>query len=142
MPSHTALRGACIWWASNQPSNCMKVMSGRITDILKLQVTLAGESCVSIVVAAGPYTQTHDLEYQPLDDLLEQCAQNKPDLLLLLGPFVDADHELVKGGAATSTFERIFQEQVGCAQQTSLCPLRPSALTRLPRIPGCRFWRG
>ena len=50
----------------------------------------------SIWVAAGPFTTSDDLEYQPLLDLLAAAKAAKPDVVVLLGPFVDADHPAAK----------------------------------------------
>ena len=42
------------------------------------------------MVAAGPFTQANDLLYEPLLDLLELCKRDKPHVLILMGPFLDA----------------------------------------------------
>jgi DNA polymerase alpha subunit B len=51
---------------------------------------------LSIWVASGPYTTSDDLDYAPLKDLLAACRKAKPDAVVLLGPFVDADHPAAK----------------------------------------------
>ena len=51
---------------------------------------------LSIWAASGPYTTSDDLDYSPLKDLLAACRAAKPDAVVLLGPFVDADHPLAK----------------------------------------------
>ena len=45
-----------------------------------------------MLVAAGPYTTTDNLDYQPLEDLMRVIAATKPDVAVLAGPFVDATH--------------------------------------------------
>ena len=72
----------------------------------------ASNSSLKMVVAAGPFTTTQNLIYQPLQYLLEYCAKTKPDTLLLLGPFVDEDHPQIKSGLVEHTFEDIFEAQV------------------------------
>ena len=47
---------------------------------------------LSIMTASGPFTSSADLTYKPLQDLLEHAAQQKPDVLILTGPFVDCKH--------------------------------------------------
>jgi len=42
------------------------------------------------MVAAGPFTQASDLLYEPLRDMLELCKRDKPHVLILMGPFLDA----------------------------------------------------
>ncbi len=68
----------------------------------------------SLVVAAGPFSSSEDLEYVPLAALLDYCAAQAPppDVLLLLGPFVDAEHPLVKGGLLDESFEELYASRV------------------------------
>ena len=40
------------------------------------------------------------------------CNQKQADILLLLGPFVDAEHPHVKGGKAEQAFQDIFEDSV------------------------------
>ena len=51
-------------------------------------------------VAAGPFTCAEDCAFAPLEALLAWAAAAQPDVLLLLGPFVDAEHPAVAGRAA------------------------------------------
>ena len=55
---------------------------------------------------------SEDLQYQPLNSLVELCKQNRPDILLLLGPFVDAEHTQIQQGLVDQTFQDIFEEKV------------------------------
>lgn len=136
------------------------------------------EQACSMVVAAGPFTPGDELDYTPLDDLLQYCsgvfcvsvcvhsldqhfcdvlfakvlllrmqtcvpktqcvfcscvccthptepqsnycnlyvpiAEKQPDLLVLLGPFVDAKHPSIENGNIDTTFEGLFREEVSC----------------------------
>ena len=56
---------------------------------------------LSVVVACGPFTTADNLEYEPLEELLTNVASEKPDVLILVGPFVDASHPLLQQGDAT-----------------------------------------
>jgi len=49
-------------------------------------------------VVAGPYTTNRDLEYQPLLDLLGSVVSDEPDVVFLMGPFVDITQPLLKDG--------------------------------------------
>ncbi|MEW5314839.1 MAG: hypothetical protein WDW38_006308 [Sanguina aurantia] len=69
-------------------------------------------AAMSVVVAAGPFTTSEDLSFQPLSDLLAYCAEQAPDTLLLVGPFLDVEHPLVSCGLCERTFARVFQEEV------------------------------
>lgn len=66
----------------------------------------------SMVVASGPYTPTDSLMYEPLKAIIEYCEKEKPDVLMLLGPFVDQDHPSISKGTVDVTFEDIFELQV------------------------------
>lgn len=69
---------------------------------------------MSIVVAAGPFTTSADLEFEPLQELLRACKAlqgGPPAALLLAGPFLDASHELVANGQLEQPFQRVFEQQ-------------------------------
>jgi DNA polymerase alpha subunit B len=51
-----------------------------------------------VLVAAGPYTRDDDLDFAPLHALLAAADAQRADALLLSGPFVDAEHPLVRAG--------------------------------------------
>ena len=62
-----------------------------------------------IAVAAGPFTCSCDSAYEPLDALLGQFdGDDAVDVLVLVGPFVDAEHPSVAGNALPVTFEELF----------------------------------
>ena len=65
-----------------------------------------------MLVAAGPFSLGDDLQYQPLQSLLELCKKNGPDILLLLGPFVVAEHSQIQHGLVDQAFQDIFEEKV------------------------------
>lgn len=60
---------------------------------------------LNIIVASGPYTGQQDLNYDPLYELVAYCKQHKPDVLILIGPFLDADHPSVLDGSIKLPFE-------------------------------------
>ncbi|MCO5578485.1 hypothetical protein L7F22_032327 [Adiantum nelumboides] len=68
---------------------------------------------LSMVVAAGPFTTSDNLAYEPLVELLDFARKKQPNLLLLMGPFVDSEHPQIKLGAADRTFQQIFMDEVG-----------------------------
>lgn len=65
-----------------------------------------------IVVASGPFTSKTDLGYEPLNELLAYCKQNSPDVLVLLGPFFDADHPSLLDGSMKSSVEAYFDNMI------------------------------
>ncbi|EJD40894.1 DNA polymerase alpha, subunit B [Auricularia subglabra TFB-10046 SS5] len=67
-----------------------------------------------ICVAAGPYTYSKDFKFEPLQRLLQRVLQSqpRPTTLLLLGPFVDANHELIKLGDVDEHPRETFRREV------------------------------
>lgn len=53
---------------------------------------------LSVIVAAGPFTTVDNLEYKALDDLLLLVLDKKPDVLILIGPFIDSSQPLLAKG--------------------------------------------
>lgn len=67
---------------------------------------------LSIVVAAGPFTQTDNLMYQPLEDLAKYVIHCKPHVLLLTGPFVDSSHVLISDGSLAESYEDFYEKLI------------------------------
>lgn len=53
---------------------------------------------LSILAASGPYTMENDLSFAPLYTLLEKAENEKTDVLILMGPFLDLEHPIVASG--------------------------------------------
>ena len=66
----------------------------------------------SMVVACGPFTPSDSLMYEPLEALIKYCEKENPDILMLVGPFVDQDHPEVSSGMLDVTFEDVFSIKV------------------------------
>ncbi|KAF4617164.1 hypothetical protein D9613_005990 [Agrocybe pediades] len=58
----------------------------------------ASQSAASMFVVCGPYTSDADTSYKPWRALLNQIKAQKPDVLLLSGPFIDCAHPKIKAG--------------------------------------------
>ncbi|KAF1783193.1 DNA polymerase alpha, subunit B N-terminal [Phytophthora cactorum] len=68
---------------------------------------------VRVLTACGPFTTTSNVDYLPLNDLLQIAIDQKPDVLVLVGPFIDSMHSmfqdgLVKYDGMMLSFEEIF----------------------------------
>ncbi|KAJ0002960.1 hypothetical protein NQD34_008109 [Periophthalmus magnuspinnatus] len=72
---------------------------------VKLEVD---EEPLNVLVACGPFTPSDTLTYDPLLDLINVITRDRPDVCLLLGPFVDSKHEQIEKAQVTETFEAIF----------------------------------
>jgi DNA polymerase alpha subunit B len=64
--------------------------------------TAGGAGPVRVWCACGPYSSSADLKYDPLTSLLAELgsASPPPDVLVLQGPFVDAEHPTSRSGVA------------------------------------------
>ncbi|KAJ6557301.1 DNA polymerase alpha subunit B [Mycena vulgaris] len=63
----------------------------------------------SMLIASGPYTPDQDLGFRPWRTLITKIKETKPAVVLLLGPFIDALHPLIKDGDADSTPLSLFR---------------------------------
>ncbi|KAI3467666.1 hypothetical protein Pfo_024329 [Paulownia fortunei] len=67
---------------------------------------------VSLIVAAGPFTTSDNLLFEPLTELLAYARRKQPQLLVLLGPFIDSDHPELRKGTVNQTFDEMFHLQI------------------------------
>ncbi|XP_069866006.1 DNA polymerase alpha subunit B [Dipodomys merriami] len=63
-----------------------------------------------VFLACGPYTTSDSITYDPLLDLITIINQDRPDVCVLFGPFLDAKHEQVEKCLLTSPFEDVFKQ--------------------------------
>eukprot|EP00775_Hariotina_reticulata_P006992 gene6992-7206_t len=73
---------------------------------------LGSSGGLSAVVAAGPFCLSDDLAFDPLHELLQELKLRPPNLLVLLGPFVDVEQPLIGGGMIDVAYHQLFQTQV------------------------------
>ncbi|KDQ09882.1 hypothetical protein BOTBODRAFT_58411 [Botryobasidium botryosum FD-172 SS1] len=66
----------------------------------------------SVMIASGPYTFDADLEYKPFKALVREAMAFRPSILILLGPFVDANHPLIKLGDIDETPAELFASRI------------------------------
>jgi DNA polymerase alpha subunit B len=84
-----------------------------LADLAALYTTYNASATMTMMIAAGPYTASDDLSYEPLEALLSKAAEERPDTLVLCGPFVDADHILLRDGSMVDiTFEDLYLTRV------------------------------
>ncbi|MEE6512583.1 hypothetical protein FKM82_019659 [Ascaphus truei] len=62
-----------------------------------------------VLTACGPFTTSDTIAYDALKDLIDVVNRDRPDVCILLGPFVDAKHEQVENFQLTVTFEEVFK---------------------------------
>ncbi|GJX84087.1 DNA polymerase alpha subunit B, partial [Tanacetum coccineum] len=69
-------------------------------------------SDLSLIIASGPYTTADNMFFEPLSDLLAYAQRKQPQLLLLLGPFIDSEHPEIKKGALNRTYDELFRLEI------------------------------
>ncbi|XP_056382925.1 DNA polymerase alpha subunit B isoform X2 [Hyla sarda] len=62
-----------------------------------------------IITACGPFTTSDTITYDALKDLVDVINRDRPDVCILLGPFLDSKHEQVENLQLTITFEEVFK---------------------------------
>ncbi|KIY46029.1 DNA polymerase alpha, subunit B [Fistulina hepatica ATCC 64428] len=74
------------------------------------------DSEFTMTIACGPFTAHDNLEYVPWLNFVSKLSESKPDVVLLVGPFVDCTHPLVKQGDIDDTplslFRRTFVDPI------------------------------
>ncbi|KAK0464553.1 DNA polymerase alpha subunit B [Desarmillaria tabescens] len=65
----------------------------------------------SMCIASGPYTSDSDLSFKPWRAFLPIIKSKKPTVVLLIGPFIDASHPLLRAGAIDTTPLKLFHAQ-------------------------------
>ncbi|KAF1352930.1 DNA polymeras-like protein alpha/primase associated subunit [Lizonia empirigonia] len=53
---------------------------------------------LTMMIAAGPYTTDQNLDFAPLHTFLDNAAAAYADTIILLGPFLDAEHPQIRTG--------------------------------------------
>ena len=80
---------------------CGKMRIGEASDF-----TEDTDNLLSIIIAAGPFTTSDSLNYEPLKDLIEVVQKNRPDLTILVGPVIDINNkEMANGELNESVFD-------------------------------------
>ena len=65
---------------------------------------------VKVTMASGPFCTHENLDYRPLQDLMDTVLSNKTDVLVLMGPFVDAKHPDIASGNLDRTFDDLWRD--------------------------------
>ncbi|KAL4852696.1 DNA polymerase alpha subunit B [Chlorella vulgaris] len=109
--------GHCIVASSMLPGAAAAPLPRTGLEALAGYASATGQEGLSLVAAAGPFTSSDDLEYAPLAALLDYCAapgrgRSPPHLLLLVGPFVDEQHPLLRQGTLDQRFEDVYASRV------------------------------
>lgn len=85
--------------AASTPSE-LDMANGRlaITGDMDMDDSESNTRPLSMLVASGPYTPGHVLDFAALHALMETALETRPDVLILNGPFLDIEHPSVING--------------------------------------------
>ncbi|RNA22668.1 DNA polymerase alpha subunit B [Brachionus plicatilis] len=74
-----------------------------------IETRLEPNENMDCLVASGPYMITASADLNSLNQLLDVAKSNNPHILILLGPFLDLNHDLIGSGNIQTTFEELLQ---------------------------------
>lgn len=67
---------------------------------------------LSIVVASGPFTKGTDISFEPMHELVQYCQVNKPNVLIINGPFLDSNNQVIAAGELSESFASFFEKMI------------------------------
>lgn len=53
---------------------------------------------LTVLIASGPFTTDQNLDFAPLHQFLDNAVESYADSIVLIGPFLDAEHPLIRSG--------------------------------------------
>ncbi|KGB79011.2 DNA polymerase alpha subunit B [Cryptococcus deuterogattii R265] len=94
---------------------------------------LKGEP-LSLMIAAGPYTLNENLLFEPFETLVDKVLEDRPDVFILLGPFIDSQHPIIKSCAVTETPQEIFRKQISRRLQKVVSQSPSTVIILVPSV--------
>ncbi|EPT05190.1 hypothetical protein FOMPIDRAFT_1057497 [Fomitopsis schrenkii] len=70
-----------------------------------------GAEPFSVCIACGPFSSDADLKFEPWHKLVAKLKVDRPAVVVLVGPFIDAAHPTVKNGEVDEIPVDTFREQ-------------------------------
>ncbi|CAH2094507.1 unnamed protein product [Euphydryas editha] len=74
---------------------------------------------LSMVVAAGPYTTSNNMAYEPLKDFITYIGTHKPHIVIMTGPFMDSEHAKIKDHSMAETYKSFFDKLIDSIAEIS-----------------------
>ncbi|KAG1171089.1 hypothetical protein G6F70_007228 [Rhizopus microsporus] len=81
-------------------------------DSSKLEFVNNEGKPLEMITAVGPFTLDGDLSFKPLEALVQKCIEDRPDIVLLMGPFIPATHPMIARGKISTSPEDLFRQQI------------------------------
>ncbi|XP_003744253.1 DNA polymerase alpha subunit B [Galendromus occidentalis] len=111
-PKFPAFPGQVILAKVGNPANQARFLDESFEpELPPLPSPVNLKSGLRILVVAGPYTTLDTMSYEPYHDFIEQLIREEPDLAILVGPFVDANHKKLSTNLDCS-FEEYFLQLI------------------------------
>jgi DNA polymerase alpha subunit B len=126
----------------------------KASELMRLHHDLQDGQPLKLLTACGPYTTSDNLEYAPLMDLMAIIRAQKPDVVIMSGPFVHISNaettlELDDGSKMQVTYEvffankfaalveELFEKEPGMQTQFVLAPSLDDAVAEwvFPQAP-------
>lgn len=67
---------------------------------------------LNVVIAAGPFTPSDSLTYEPLLDLIKEVVRLDPHVLILTAPFIDSNHPMLLEDTLAETVEDFLEKVI------------------------------
>lgn len=65
---------------------------------------------IHIYVACGPFTAADDLLYETFSKILKYYEKQRPNVIILIGPFLDEEHALISDVVLAETYQDYFEK--------------------------------
>ncbi|KAG0256175.1 DNA-directed DNA polymerase alpha subunit pol12 [Actinomortierella ambigua] len=88
----------------------MTLAGAKPEELEDYQYSRMGGQPMKIVVASGPFTFSDNLLFEPFEALMERVDKERPDILILMGPFISADHPVIAAGEVDLLPEGYFAQ--------------------------------
>ncbi|CAI2348237.1 unnamed protein product [Caenorhabditis sp. 36 PRJEB53466] len=71
---------------------------------------IGNDTTKEIWFASGPFTAMDNCGYEHLCELLDKVVLEKPDILILAGPFIDRRNTFLSSAAFTNTYDNLLED--------------------------------
>lgn len=113
LKSYAVLPGQTVMVTGVNPRGDVLYVNEVVTDIpLNLPKCAQLTEPLSMVVASGPFTKSTDITFEPMHELIQYCQVNKPNILIINGPFLDSDNQIIASGELPDVYASFFEKMI------------------------------